>query len=247
MTPYERKVQKDLLHWEKKILKKSSLVNRMSKRMQTKVQAMIPEKVQRVLTETIKKMTQVILFGSNIATIKKREEGLSLAERDILVEQKLKEYTKVAVVEGAGTGAGGILLGLADFPLLLGIKIKFLFDAATLYGFDTKQKEERLFILHVFQLAFSSDGHRHHVFKIIDSWDEQKHEIDEIDWEKYQIEYRDYIDFIKMLQLVPGIGAVVGAYANYQLLDRLGEYTMNCYRIRILKQKMLHIGKGNDE
>ena len=33
--------------------------------------------------------------------------------------------TKIAAAEGAGTGAGGILLGLADFPLLLGIKIKF--------------------------------------------------------------------------------------------------------------------------
>ena len=51
--------------------------------------------------------------------------------------------TKIAAAEGAGT-AGGILLGLADFPLLLGIKIKFLFDAATLYGFDTSDKEERL-------------------------------------------------------------------------------------------------------
>ena len=51
---------------------------------------------------------------------------------------------KIAAAEGAGTGAGGILLGLADFPLLLGIKIKFLFDAATLYGFDTSNKEERL-------------------------------------------------------------------------------------------------------
>ncbi|GGE72800.1 EcsC family protein [Priestia taiwanensis] len=247
MTPYERTVQKELMKWQKKMLKKSSFVNRISKRMQTKVQTMIPEKVQRMLTETIKRMTQVMLFGSNITTIKKCEEGLSLADRDILVEQKLKEYTKVAVVEGAGTGAGGIMLGLADFPLLLGIKIKFLFDAATLYGFDTKQKEERLFILHIFQLAFSSDEHRHRVFQTIDEWDSKKYEIEEIDWEKYQIEYRDYIDFIKMLQLVPGIGAVVGAYANYQLLDRLGEYTMNCYRMRILKQKMLHIGKVNDE
>ena len=33
--------------------------------------------------------------------------------------------TKIAAAEGAGTGAGGILLGLADFPLLLTIKIKF--------------------------------------------------------------------------------------------------------------------------
>ena len=52
--------------------------------------------------------------------------------------------TKIAAAEGAGTGAGGILLGLADFPLLLTIKIKFLFDAATLYGFDTSKQEERL-------------------------------------------------------------------------------------------------------
>ena len=52
--------------------------------------------------------------------------------------------TKIGCREGAGTGAGGILLGLADFPLLLTIKIKFLFDVATLYGFDTSNKEERL-------------------------------------------------------------------------------------------------------
>ncbi len=59
--------------------------------------------------------------------------------------KKMDEYKKIAAAEGAGTGVGGILLGLADFPLLLTIKIKFLFDAATLYGFDTSKQEERLF------------------------------------------------------------------------------------------------------
>ena len=62
--------------------------------------------------------------------------------------------TKIAAAEGAGTGAGGILLGLADFPLLLGIKIKFLFDAPTLYGFDTSNKEERLLSFMFFSLPF---------------------------------------------------------------------------------------------
>ena len=61
---------------------------------------------------------------------------------------------KIAAAEGAGTGAGGILLGLADFPLLLGIKIKFLFDAATLYGFDTSKQEERLLSFTFFSLPF---------------------------------------------------------------------------------------------
>jgi hypothetical protein len=31
---------------------------------------------------------------------------------------------------------------------------------------------------------------------------------------------------------VPGIGAVVGAYANYQLLDKLAETAINAYRMR---------------
>jgi hypothetical protein len=47
----------------------------------------------------------------------------------------------------------------------------------------------------------------------------------------------DYIDLAKMLQLVPVIGAVVGAYANYKLLDRLGETAVNCYRLRIFAPK----------
>ena len=33
--------------------------------------------------------------------------------------------TKIAAAEGAGTGAGGILLGLADFPLYSALKLNF--------------------------------------------------------------------------------------------------------------------------
>ncbi len=103
-----------------------------------------------------------------------------------------------------------------------------------MYGFDTSDKEERLFILHVFQLAFSSDDHRKEIWKAIETWDTE--EENHMDWEKFQTEYRDYIDLAKMLQLVPIIGAPVGAYANYQLLQRLGEVTMNCYRMRLLNK-----------
>ena len=60
-----------------------------------------------------------------------------------------------------------------------------------------------------------------------------------MDWRVFQQEYRDYIDLVKMLQLVPGIGAVVGAYANYNLMDQLAETAMNVYRMRILERKPL--------
>ncbi|HDR7771346.1 EcsC family protein [Bacillus anthracis] len=234
MITYEEKVIKELEQWKATFMKDSSMMTRFSKKVQTKVQQLIPAKVQKVLTETIRMMVQTISAGSNFIKPKLKEMNWSLQRRDDEVRKKMDEYKKIAAAEGAGTGAGGILLGLADFPLLLGIKIKFLFDAATLYGFDTSDKEERLFILHVFQLAFSSDEHRKEIWKAIETWDTE--EENHMDWEKFQTEYRDYIDLAKMLQLVPIIGAPVGAYANYQLLQRLGEVTMNCYRMRLLNK-----------
>ena len=65
-------------------------------------------------------------------------------------------YRKTAAVEGGITGAGGLLMGLADFPILIGIKIKLLFDIASLYGFDVNDYKERVYLLHIFELAFSS-------------------------------------------------------------------------------------------
>jgi hypothetical protein len=90
-------------------------------------------------------------------------------------------------------------------------------------------------MLHVFQLAFSSDQTRKDTLSIIENWENQKTLVADMDWRKFQQEYRDYIDVAKLLQLVPGIGAFVGAYANHNLLNHLGNTAMNAYRLRILK------------
>ncbi len=234
LAEYEDKVRDELILWQRKILRRSSLLNRMSKTTQTKVNSLIPEKVHNVITESIKNMVKATLAGSNVTTKRGESMEVNLYEQDKKLKQKLSTYRKTAVVEGAGTGAGGILLGLADFPLLLSIKMKFLFEVATIYGFDTNKYEERLFILHVFQLAFSSDEKRKETFATIKNWELKRRELLDMDWRVFQQEYRDHIDLVKMFQLIPGIGAVVGAYANYNLLDQLGETAMNAYRMRLL-------------
>jgi len=58
--------------------------------------------------------------------------------------------------------------------------------------------------------------------------------LDLIDWQSFQQEYRDTIDLAKLLQFLPGFGAVVGAVANYRFLDELGRTAMNAYRMRLL-------------
>ena len=92
------------------------------------------------------------------------------------------------------------------------------------------------FILHVFQLAFSSEETRKETLSIIENWEEEKLLIADMDWRDFQQEYRDYIDLVKMFQLIPGFGAIVGAFANYNLLDQLGEAAMNSYRLRLMQR-----------
>ncbi|MEC5425502.1 EcsC family protein [Virgibacillus sp. C22-A2] len=237
MKEYEQKVNRELQAWRRKVLKRSGLFTQLSKKAQSKVNGMIPEKAHKVITDSIRNMVKATLVGSTITTKKQQPIEMSLFARDELFKEKLTSYRKTAVIEGAGTGAGGIFLGLADFPLLLSIKMKFLFEAAAIYGYDTKEYEERLFILHIFQLAFSSDEKRKETLHIIENWDNEKDELIDMDWRVFQQEYRDYIDLIKMFQLIPGLGAIVGAYANHNLLDTLGETALNAYRLRFLTIK----------
>lgn len=235
MNNYEQMAYEEVNQWKRKMLKRSGLLQRVSKKAQIKINEKIPEKAHQIVTDSIKNMVKLTVAGSGFTTKMDYSRNLTLEDRDKKLQEKMNTYRKTATIEGAGTGAGGIFLGLADFPLLLSIKMKFLFEAASIYGFDTKEYEERLFILHVFQLAFSSEEKRKETLEIIENWEDKKKELIDMDWREFQQEYRDYIDFVKMLQLVPGIGAIVGAYANYNLVDHLAEVAKNAYRIRILK------------
>lgn len=235
MKTYEELAMQELRLWQISVSKKPSIGDRLSKGIQKKTSSIIPEKAHQVITEAIKNMVKVVLFGSEYTT-SRRLLIATLAEREKLVHEKVGFYKKAGALSGAGTGAGGILLGLADLPILLSLKIKFLFEAASLYGYDISDYKERLYILHVFQLAFSSQERKNEVYKTVLDWDnyikELPDDLNSFDWRTFQQEYRDYIDLAKMLQLVPVIGALVGAVANYQLMEKLGDTTVNAYRLR---------------
>jgi uncharacterized protein (DUF697 family) len=180
-------------------------------------------------------MVRAVLFGATYTTAKPLSEN-SLELREAAVVQRIEFYRTTAAVEGGITGAGGIFLSLADFPVLIGIKIKLLFDIASLYGFNVADYKERVYLLHIFELAFSSDVHRKNIYLKMTDWEEKSKDlpddINQFDWRNFQQEYRDYIDLAKMVQLIPVIGAPVGAVVNYRLVKKLGFTAMNAYRMR---------------
>ncbi|MET3696356.1 EcsC family protein [Bacillus oleivorans] len=234
MTEYEQRALSELEFWKIKQTNKTSSLNRAAKRVQAKINEWIPKKVHAVITESIKGMVQTALAGSSIKSMEPLV-GEELELREKLALEKVEVYKKAAAIEGSGTGAGGIFLGLADFPLLLTIKLKFLYDVSSIYGYDPKEYENRIYILYVFLLAFSSDEKRKETLALLEDWEAKKEELIQLDWQTFQQEYRDYLDIKKLLQLVPGIGAVVGFYVNYQLLDQLGETAKFAYRMRYFR------------
>lgn len=236
---YDQLALNELKQWQKQMSRKPGVLNRLSKRMQTKMNSYIPEKVHAAITTAIKQMIRGVLFGSQY-TSRKPMPYTSLLEADEAAQRVINNYKHAAAAEGGITGAGGILLGLVDFPVFLSIKLKMLFDLAAVYGYSVKDYKERLFLLHIFQLAFSSQQHRRTVYAQMVDWNNKKQQlpedIQEFDWRNFQQEYRDYIDLAKLAQLIPGIGAVVGFVVNYRLTRKLGDMAMNAYRQRWLEE-----------
>ena len=238
MDDYEVMASEELKTWQKKMLRRPGLLNSLSKAVQTKVNSWIPEKVHAAVTGTIKQMIRGVLFGAKHTATHKLLNA-TLQEREDTVRKKIDAYRKTAAIEGGITGAGGFLMGLADFPILIGIKLKLLFDIASVYGFNVHDYKERVYILHIFELAFSSDQHRKNVYLKMTDWDTKSkalpEDINQFDWRNFQQEYRDYIDLAKMAQLVPLIGAPVGVFVNNRLVKKLGTTAMNAYRMRLIK------------
>jgi len=233
--PAEQPIYAELQAWQKQMQRPPSRLDKFTRRVQIRLNGLLPERVHQGITATIKQLVRGVLFGSTHTT-RRPLAADSLAIREAAVHDHLRDYRLMATAEGAVTGAGGFLLGLADFPLLLGLKLKLLFDVAACYGYDVRDYSERLYVLHVFQLAFSTQHTRNEVYHRLAHWEAYRQtlpaEAADFDWRTFQQEYRDYIDLAKMAQLVPVIGAAVGAVANYRLLRQLGTTAMNCYRLR---------------
>src|SRR5215203_2859077 len=124
---YEEQAEKELRGWKKKMSRNPSLLDKVSKQMQVKMNSYIPEKVHKAITVAIKQMVRGVLFGAGHTTkIQATNNSLLDAEEGVL--RRIQLYKNAAAAEGGVMGAGGILLGLVDFPVLLGMKIKLLFE-----------------------------------------------------------------------------------------------------------------------
>lgn len=232
---FEDKAMAELAVWLAQTKKSPGFLSRITKITQSGINEIIPDKVHQVITYAIEKMVKGVLFGTKYIT-PVPYLGVNLQMAEAKAQKIIKIYQSTASVEGAVTGAGGILLGLADFPAFLAIKMKMLFEIAAAYGHYVRKFEERLYILYIFKITFSSQQSKNETIQRIENWRQYisglPPETSDFDWRDFQLEYRDYLDLAKLAQMIPIIGAPVGAVTNYKLSKLLGKTAMQCYRMR---------------
>ncbi|WCL57130.1 EcsC family protein [Bacillus safensis] len=156
---------------------------------------------------------------------------------DAISEHMGKNRTNLATVQGATTGVGGMITLAADIPAVLGLSLKTLQDIAVTYGYDPKNKEERVFIIKCLQLNSADVVGKKSILKELKSYhaSEGKHEnmISQIQgWREVVYNYRDSFGWKKLFQLVPIAGILFGAVANRSQLKGIAETGMMQYRKR---------------
>lgn len=156
---------------------------------------------------------------------------------DAISEHMGKNRTNLATVQGATTGVGGIFTLAADIPAVLGLSLKTLQDIAVTYGYDPKNKEERVFIIKCLQLNSADVVGKKSILKELRSYhaSEGKHEnmISQIQgWREVVYNYRDSFGWKKLFQLVPIAGILFGAVSNRSQLKGIAETGMMQYRKR---------------
>lgn len=232
-SAYEAQARRELAAWRARLTQPPGPMDAAAKHMQATVNRLIPEKVHAAITKAIEGLTRGIVTGADWLTAEPLT-GASLQEREQRIATASEAWRIAAAAEGGVTGAAGILGSAADFPALLALKFKLLVETAAFYGHDAKDWRERLYILSVFQLAFSSGASRMEQLERLAEWDTAALPAgpEAFDWRRFQQEYRDHIDLAKLAQMLPVVGAPVGALVNFNLMQKLSETAKGAYRMR---------------
>ncbi|KOR84268.1 hypothetical protein AM233_09250 [Bacillus sp. FJAT-22058] len=161
------------------------------------------------------------------------------------VSQDIKTSgSKLATVQGATTGIGGIFTLAIDIPLLLGMSIKTLQDIAITYGFNPRDRQERIFIVKCLQFTTSDVVGKKALLNELSNMNQtdsqSKREIaSELQgWREVVYTYRDQFGWKKLLQMVPVAGIIFGAITNRSMIADIADTGIMLYKKRRILERI---------
>lgn len=192
---------------------------------------------EKQLFELIRKETNHSL--ESIAEIKE----IPLSTMNTLSHKLTENRKRVATVQGATTGVGGIFTLAIDVPALLAISLKTLQEIAIIHGFDPNEKSERLFIIKCLQFSSADIVGKNAILKELSGYYQNGSQSGEMmsqlqGWREVVYTYRDQFGWKKLFQMVPIAGMIFGAFTNRSMINDLAEVGVMFYRKRRIMERL---------
>ncbi|SMO78050.1 EcsC family protein [Melghirimyces algeriensis] len=159
------------------------------------------------------------------------------------VSDKMKEArTQQAIYQGAATGLGGVFTLAIDIPYLLGLSLKIIQEMALSYGYNPREKKERIFIVQCLQFASADYVGKQAVLKNLSDYHHGNAEPESFSqiqgWREVITVYRDNYGWKKLFQMIPIAGALFGAWMNKSIIEEVAEAGQMLYRKRRILEKL---------
>jgi len=251
------KDQKGLWFWEKIGRIPFMILDKLTpKFIQEKIGIMIDE-----LGSFIQTGGQYLISEKNI--LKKFNSRDSLVEREIISINQLEQValsqmdevaneiknsrTNMATIQGATTGIGGLFTLAIDIPILLGLSLKVLQEISLCYGYDPKNKSERIFIVKCLQFTSSDIVGKKAILEELSAFNldmQNNRIISQLQgWREVVTTYRDNFGWKKLFQMVPIAGMIFGAFINRSSIVDVAETGMMLYRKRRIVERINQLEK----
>ncbi|MCM3388439.1 EcsC family protein [Ureibacillus chungkukjangi] len=165
-----------------------------------------------------------------------------------LSEKLQSERSKLATVQGASTGFGGVFTLVIDIPVILGMALKTLQEIAIIHGYNPNEKQERVFIVKCLQFASADIVGKEAILNELSMLNKKKDTAESMisqlkGWQEVFFTYRDNFGWKKLFQMVPIAGMVFGAIINKGMMDDVSEAGKMLYRKRRIYEKLHELEK----
>jgi hypothetical protein len=248
--------QKDLWFWEKIGRLPFMLLDKLTpKFIQDKIGLAIDELGNYIQTggqylvneDTIFRKFTTNESSSDEVRLKLREQ-VPITKMDEIADEIANSRTKMATVQGATTGIGGLFTLAVDIPVLLGLSLKVLQEISLCYGYDPKDKAERIFIVKCLQFTSSDIVGKKAILEDLSSFQQGSQNQQMISqlqgWREVVTTYRDSFGWKKLFQMIPIAGMIFGAFINRSSINDVAEAGKMLYRKRRIMERLQPLESG---
>ncbi|WP_078543084.1 EcsC family protein [Litchfieldia alkalitelluris] len=167
---------------------------------------------------------------------------LEIDKMDVAAQKISSRSAKTAMIQGGTTGIGGIFTLAIDIPLMLGITLKTIQEIALCYGYNPKEKDERIFVVKCLQFSSSDIVGKKAILEELSLFNDRKSNTQMMSqlqgWREVLTTYRDNFGWKKLFQLIPVAGILFGAYINKSTIQDTAEAAMMLYRKRRVLERL---------